>query len=119
MVSADRQRSLERQIRPAQPLGDLSSGFHAAARQNLPTAAVCFSPPQPAGKAGWEQKPASQSVYVGERQSWDAACSEGVKSKKRVKSFELPLGVGGIRLRAVFMFVVEVGESPVPLFLVK
>lgn len=72
-----------------------------------------------AGKADWEQKPVSQSVYVGERQSWDAACSEGVKGKKRVKSFELPLGVGGIHLRAVFMFVVEVGESPVPLFLVK
>lgn len=87
---------MKRQIRPAQPLGDLSSGFHAAAGQNLPMAAVCFSPPQLAGKAGWEQKPASQSAYVGERQSWDAACSEGVKGKKRVKSFELPLGVGGI-----------------------
>lgn len=108
VVTTDRQRSLKRQIRPSQPLGDLSLIFHTAARQNLPTAAVLSV------LHSW------QARLAGNRsQSWDAACSEGIKGKKRVNSFELPLGVGGIRLRAVFMFVVEGGESPVPLFIAK
>lgn len=74
---------------------------------------------QLAGKDGWDQKSVSQSTYAGKRWSWDAACSKGMKGKKKEDCFELPLGVGGIRLKTVLVSVVGVGESPVPLFVAK